>query len=459
MKRIFLAILVLNTTLIFSQDIYSELNLKKKQWVDSVYNSLSLEEKIAQLFINWVSPEQSDFEEIKKLVEVNKIGGLIFSIGTTKTHIDWLNKFQSISKTPLLVTMDAEWGPSQRLSDVFAHPWNMTLGAIQDNELVKSISKRMAEQNKALGINYNFSPSVDVNNNSKNPIIGNRSFGEDPDNVYRKAKAYIMGHKEAGVFTSVKHFPGHGDTDKDSHKTLPVISGNIERLNKVELYPFKKLIEDGVVESVMTAHLSVPSLDKRFPSSLSKKTINDLLINEYNFTGITVTDALDMKGVLQDPKINVDLRAFEVGNDIILMSTDVSKGIKLIEERLKKGKISMDRLSNSVKKILSLKARSNLDNFREISSKTILNKVNTSKDTLLYSRAMESAITLLKNKSYSLPLTDNKKYLHVSFGNDSDYLLNKLNKYVDVDSYNSKDYNQLFQNHMNIIYQTFLLLT
>lgn len=445
MKRIFLAILILNTTLIFSQDIYSELNLKKKQWVDSVYNSLSLEEKIAQLFINWVSPEQSDFEEIKKLVEVNKIGGLIFSIGTTKTHIDWLNKFQSISKTPLLVTMDAEWGPSQRLSDVFAHPWNMTLGAIQDNELVKSISKRMAEQNKALGINYNFSPSVDVNNNSKNPIIGNRSFGEDPDNVYRKAKAYIMGHKEAGVFTSVKHFPGHGDTDKDSHKTLPVISGNIERLNKVELYPFKKLIEDGVVESVMTAHLSVPSLDKRFPSSLSKKTINDLLINEYNFTGITVTDALDMKGVLQDPKINVDLRAFEVGNDIILMSTDVSKGIKLIEERLKKGKISMDRLSNSVKKILSLKARSNLDNLRKISSKTILNKVNTSKDTLLYSRAMESAITLLKNKSYSLPLTDNKKYLHVSFGNDSDYLLNKLNKYVDVDSYNSKDYNQLFQ--------------
>ena len=160
MKRIFLAILVLNTTLIFSQDIYSELNLKKKQWVDSVYNSLSLEEKIAQLFINWVSPEQSDFEEIKKLVEVNKIGGLIFSIGTTKTHIDWLNKFQSISKTPLLVTMDAEWGPSQRLSDVFAHPWNMTLGAIQDNELVKSISKRMAEQNKALGINYNFSPQL-----------------------------------------------------------------------------------------------------------------------------------------------------------------------------------------------------------------------------------------------------------------------------------------------------------
>ena len=181
-------ILIFNISFAFSQDIYSDLKETEKKWVDSVYSSLSLEEKVAQLFINWVSPEQSDFEQIRKLVEKDKIGGLIFSIGTTKSHIDWLNKFQSISKTPLLVSMDAEWGPSQRLSDVFAHPWNMTLGAIQDNSLVREISKRMAEQNKALGIHYNFSPSVDVNNNSKNPIIGNRSFGEDPVNVIRKLK-------------------------------------------------------------------------------------------------------------------------------------------------------------------------------------------------------------------------------------------------------------------------------
>ena len=361
-----------------------------------------------------------------------------------RQHIEWLNKFQAVAKTPLLVTMDAEWGPSQRLSDVFAHPWNMTLGAIQDNNLVKSISRRMAEQNKALGINYNFAPSVDVNNNSKNPIIGNRSFGEDPKNVYQKAKAYINGHKEVGIFTSVKHFPGHGDTDKDSHKTLPVINGNIKRLNEVELYPFKKLIDDGVVESVMTAHLSVPSLDKKYPSSLSKKTINNLLREEYKFTGITVTDALDMKGVLQDPHINVDLRAFEVGNDIILMSTDVSKGINLIAEKLKSGKIPMSKLSESVKKILSLKAKSNLDEIIEVSSENILERVNTPKDTLLYSRAMESAITLVKNSSKLLPLSKNKKYLHVSFGNESSYLFDKLRKYVEVDFYNSKDYNSLF---------------
>jgi beta-glucosidase-like glycosyl hydrolase/CubicO group peptidase (beta-lactamase class C family) len=439
-------ILLLNISFVFSQDIYSSLIQSEKKWVDSVYTSLTLEEKVSQLFINWVSPEQSDFNVIRKLVEEDKIGGLIFSIGTTNSHIEWLNKFQTIAKTPLLVSMDAEWGPSQRLTDVFAHPWNMTLGAIQDNSLVRDISKRMAEQNKALGIHYNFSPSVDVNNNSKNPIIGNRSFGEDPNNVYLKAKAYIQGHKDAGVFTSIKHFPGHGDTDKDSHKTLPVINGDIKRLNNIELYPFRRLIEDGLAESIMLAHLSVPALDKKYPSSLSYKTVNNLLRDDYEFNGITITDALDMKGVLQDPNINVDLRAFEVGNDIILMSTNVSQGVKLISESFKKGKISESRLSSSVKKILSLKAKSNLKNFKNISTENILSKVNTSKDTLLYSKAMRSAITLVKNTNNILPLTNNKKYLHVAFGENDrgDHLYDKMNKYLNVDTYTNDDITPLF---------------
>jgi beta-N-acetylhexosaminidase len=439
-------ILLLNISFVFSQDIYSSLIQSEKKWVDSVYTSLTLEEKVSQLFINWVSPEQSDFNVIRKLVEEDKIGGLIFSIGTTNSHIEWLNKFQTIAKTPLLVAMDAEWGPSQRLTDVFAHPWNMTLGAIQDNSLVRDISKRMAEQNKALGIHYNFSPSVDVNNNSKNPIIGNRSFGEDPNNVYLKAKAYIQGHKDAGVFTSIKHFPGHGDTDKDSHKTLPVINGDIKRLNNVELYPFRRLIEDGIAESIMLAHLSVPALDEKYPSSLSYKTVNNLLRDDYEFNGITITDALDMKGVLQDPNINVDLRAFEVGNDIILMSTNVSQGVKLISESFKKGKISESRLSSSVKKILSLKAKSNLKNFKNISTENILSKVNTSKDTLLYSKAMSSAITLVKNTNNILPLTNNKKYLHVAFGENDrgDHLYDKMNKYLNVDTYTNDDITPLF---------------
>ena len=403
MLRNFL-IFFFNITFVFSQSLYDNLNFLEKKWVDSIYSSLTTEEKVAQLFVNWVSPEQSNFDEIKKLVVEDKIGGLIFSIGTTKSHVEWLNKFQSLAKTPLLISMDAEWGPAQRLSDVFAHPWNMTLGAIQDESLVREISKRMAEQNKALGVHINFSPSVDVNNNSKNPIIGNRSFGEDPINVYRKAKAYIQGHKDVGVYTSIKHFPGHGDTDKDSHKTLPVISGNMKRLNNVELFPFKRLIEDGLAESVMLAHLSVPAIDKKYPSSLSYKTVGKLLREEYNFDGITVTDALDMKGVLQDPAINVDLRSFEVGNDIILMSTNVSLGVKLITDSYNRGKISEERLSKSVKKILSLKARSGLHNYKEIVPKNIIEKVNTPKDSLLYSKAMESSITLVKNSKEIMPL-------------------------------------------------------
>ena len=439
-------IILFNVTFVFSQNLYENLDLPEKKWVDSVYSSLTTEEKVSQLFVNWVSPEQSNFDEVKKLVVEEKIGGLIFSIGTTKSHIDWLNKFQSLAKTPLLISMDAEWGPAQRLSDVFAHPWNMTLGAIQDNSLVREISKRMAEQNKALGVHFNFSPSVDVNNNSKNPIIGNRSFGEDPFNVYNKAKAYIQGHKDVGVYTSIKHFPGHGDTDKDSHKTLPIINGNMNRLNNVELFPFKKLIDDGLAESVMLAHLSVPAIDKNYPSSLSSKTVSKLLREKYNFSGITVTDALDMKGVLQDPNINVDLRAFEVGNDILLMSTSVSSGVKVITDSYNKGRISEARLSRSVKKILSLKAKSGLNNYKEIIPKNILEKVNTPKDSLLYSKAMESAITLVKNNDEILPLSTNKKYLHVSFGknNNSEYLTNKMDMYVDIERFESDDYSSIY---------------
>ena len=439
-------IILFNVSFVFSQNLYENLDLLEKEWVDSVYSSLTTEEKVSQLFVNWVSPEQSNFEEVKKLVVEDKIGGLIFSIGTTKSHVEWLNKFQSLSKTPLLISMDAEWGPAQRLSDVFAHPWNMTLGAIQDDSLVREISKRMAKQNKALGVHFNFSPSVDVNNNSKNPIIGNRSFGEDPNNVYNKAKAYIQGHKDVGVYTSIKHFPGHGDTDKDSHKTLPVISGNMKRLNNVELFPFKRLIDDGLAESVMLAHLSVPAIDKNYPSSLSSKTVSKLLREKYNFSGITVTDALDMKGVLQDPNINVDLRAFEVGNDIILMSTNVSLGVKVITDSYNRGRISEARLSNSVKKILSLKAKSGLDNYKEIVPKNILEKVNTPKDSLLYSKAMESAITLVKNSDQILPLSTNKKYLHVSFGKtkNSEYLTNKMNLYVDIEKFENDDYSSIY---------------
>ncbi len=431
------------TSLLVSQEI--SLNNKSNQWVDSIYNSLSLEEKIGQLFVNWVSPEQSDFKQIEKLVVEDKIGGLIFSIGNPYSHIKWMNMFQSKTKTPLLIAMDAEWGPAMRLDDVFAYPWNMTLGAIQDNKIVKDISKRIAEQNKLLGIHYNFSPVVDVNSNPENPIIGNRSFGEDPENVYQKSKAYIIGHQEVGVMTSIKHFPGHGDTSQDSHKTLPEIRSNLKRLNEVELYPYKKLIDDNIVNSVMAAHILYPSLDKKNPSSISKKIINNLLKEKLGFKGIVVTDALDMQGVLQNPKINVDLTAFLAGNDILLMSTDVSGGIKAISEAYNKGKVTEERLSESVKKILTAKAKAGLVNNLPKSSASILTKLNTPKDTLLYSKAMESAITLVKNNNDKVQIDPDKKYLHVNFGEDGKAFYNQLNRINNIDSYDKDSYEYLYQ--------------
>ena len=432
------------TSLLVSQEISLNEN-SNNQWVDSIYKSLSLEERIGQLFINWVSPEQSDFEQIEKLVVEDKIGGLIFSIGNPHSHIEWMNKFQSRAKTPLLIAMDAEWGPAMRLDDVFAYPWNMTLGAIQDNKIIKAISKRIAEQNKSLGIHYNFSPVVDVNSNPENPIIGNRSFGEDPENVYQKAKSYIIGHQEVGVMTAIKHFPGHGDTSQDSHKTLPEIKSNLNRLNEVELYPYKKLIEDKIVNSVMAAHILYPSLDKKNPSSISKKIINNLLKDKLGFAGIVVTDALDMQGVLQNPKINVDLTAFLAGNDILLMSTDVSGGIRAISEAYNKGKISEERLSESVKKILKAKANSGLENYLPKSSESILAKLNTSKDTLLYSKAMESAITLVKNRNEKVQIDPDKKYLHISFGEDGTAFQNQLKKTNNIHAYNKDSYKSLYQ--------------
>ena len=431
------------TSFLVSQEI--SLYDKSNQWVDSIYNSLSLEEKIGQLFINWVSPEQSNFEQIEKLVVEDKIGGLIFSIGNPYSHVKWMNQFQSKAKTPLLIAMDAEWGPAMRLDDVFAYPWNMTLGAIQDNKIVKDISKRIAEQNKLLGIHYNFSPVVDVNNNPENPIIGNRSFGEDPENVYQKAKAYLMGHQEVGVMTSIKHFPGHGDTSQDSHNTLPEIKSNLNRLNEVELYPYKKLIKDNIVNSVMAAHILYPALDKKNPSSISKKIINNLLKGELGFDGIVVTDALDMQGVLLNPKINVDLTAFLAGNDILLMSTDVSGGIKAISEAYNKGKLTEERLSESVKKILRAKANAGLENYLPKSSESILTKLNTSKDTLLYSKAMESAITLVKNKNEKVQIDPEKKYLHIGLGEEGNDFYNQLNKTNNIDAFNNNSYETLYQ--------------
>ena len=267
---------------------------QQKQWVDSIYSTLSLDEKIGQLFIPMVYSKKDDqhFEEIKSLIQDNHIGGLIFSQGTPYKQTAWLNSFQSYSKIPLLVTMDAEWGVAMRLDSVVPFPWSMTLGASRDHEIIKKIGRRLGEQERLLGVQMSFSPVADINTNPLNPIIGNRSFGENPLKVAKQAVALMEGHHQAEILTSAKHFPGHGDTKQDSHLTLPKINFSKDRIESKELYPFKKLIENSV-SAVMVAHLNVPALTgSDSPASLSRKLVTGLLKEKLGFNGLVVTLSL-----------------------------------------------------------------------------------------------------------------------------------------------------------------------
>ncbi len=257
----------------------NENHIQQQQWVDSLYQGMTLEEKVGQLFMPMVFTERdsSHYHQTLNLIKQHKLGGLVFSLGGPVEQSQWLNSFQKVSKIPLLIAMDAEWGVAMRLDSVQPFPWPMTLGAIKDTTLLRSIGREMGKQEKRLGIHYSFSPVLDINTNPKNPIIGNRSFGASADRVIRQAMAVMKGHHQAGILTSGKHFPGHGDTAQDSHKTLPTVSFSADRIRQVELEPYRQLINNGL-SSVMVAHLNVPSLtEEGLPTSLSSEVIQKLL--------------------------------------------------------------------------------------------------------------------------------------------------------------------------------------
>lgn len=399
---------------------FNHKEIQSQQWVDSLYNQMTLDEKIGQLFMVMVFSEKDEnhFNAIKEQVENHHLGGLIFSLGAPVGQTQWLNRFQAMAKTPLLIGMDAEWGVAMRLDSVRPFPWNMTLGAIQDNHLVEEIGLRIGQQAKRLGVHINFAPDVDINTNPKNPIIGNRSFGEDKINVAKKGLAFMRGMHRAGVLSSAKHFPGHGDTAKDSHLDLPLIDFNKERLRSTELYPFQQLIDAGV-SSVMVGHLNVPALDVGVPSSLSKKIVDSLLIQKLGFKGLVITDAMDMGGAAEVAKVNsIDVAAFLAGNDIILIPSDLKKAIKKMKRAYRQGKITEKRLAHSVKKILHVKYKLGLSHFNPVSTVGLDKELNTQKDAYLIKKAMMEAITLLKGKE-QLPLQPTKKIGLLSLGDAS----------------------------------------
>ena len=393
----------------------------QQQWVDSTYGQLSFDEKIGQLFMVMAFSEQGKehFDAISKNIDENKIGGVIFSLGGPLGQTDWLNRFQKKSKIPLLIGMDAEWGVAMRLDSVQAFPWNMTLGAIQDDKLVQAIGYRIGEQAKRLGIHINFAPSVDINTNPKNPIIGNRSFGEDKVNVAQKGIAFMNGMHEAGVLSSAKHFPGHGDTATDSHLGLPSINFSSERIDEVELYPFKKIIQAGV-SSVMVAHLDIPALDAGIPSSLSQKTVQVLLQDSLKFKGLVITDALNMKGASGiSPKYGIDVAAFLAGNDILLIPNSVSTAIKKMKRAFKAKKFTEERLAVSVKKILKAKYLVGLNKYKPVSKENLSTDLNTIEDDYLIAKAMQAAVTLVQNKNNILPLSKEPTYGYLKLGDDT----------------------------------------
>ena len=417
----------------FFPETYAE-----NKWVDSVYNQMTFNEKVGQLFMVacYSNKDTIHTNAIEKLVRNYNIGGLIFFQGGPKRQARLTNKYQALSKVPLFIGIDAEWGLSMRLDSTFRYPFNMTLGAIKDLKLVEQVGVSMAKESKRLGVHFNFSPVLDINTNPKNPIIGYRSFGENKVNVTEHAIALMNGVQSQGVFSTGKHFPGHGDTSTDSHSTLPVVNATLDHIEKVELYPYKRMFDEGLV-SVMVAHLNVPSLEPRegYPTSISYSVVNNLLKEQLGFDGLIFTDALNMKGASNFKKPgDIDLEAFLAGNDILLFAENVPLAVEKISSGYRDGLISENRLAESVKKILHYKFKAGLNNYKPVEGINIHNDLNPRSNLDLQYQLYENAITVVKNQDAILPIKNlNQKIAYVKMGDDTNSsFVTTLNKYTEV---------------------------
>lgn len=409
----------------------------EKRWTDSIYSNMTLDEKLGQLFFaNAYSNKDSvHVNKVKELVSKYKIGGLIFFQGGPVRQAKLTNIYQSKAKVPLFIGLDAEWGLSMRLDSTYAYPWNMTLGAIQDLDLIEKVGRQMGSECKRMGIHFNFAPVLDINTNPLNPIIGNRSFGESKTNVTNRASAIMKGIQSQGVLCTGKHFPGHGDTAVDSHKALPTVSSTKEHLDEVEIYPYKQLFDEGLA-SVMVAHLNIPSLEpENIPSSASYNVVTELLQKQLGFEGLIFTDGLGMKGASNfKPVGELELAVLKAGNDIFLCPDDVPLALEKLRTFYEKGDITEERLAHSVKKILRYKFKAGLNKYKPIDL-NYLQKDLTSpdKDALQYN-LFENAATVLKNKRDILPIKNlNQKIAYVKLGEDANSaFVSTLKKYTEV---------------------------
>ena len=432
-----------------------DLDKKAVKYADSLYAKLSMDERIGQLYIValYTNKDQNHISGVRKLVEQERRGGIILMQDDAEQEIALVNEFQKKSRVPMLFGMDAEWGLYQRIKTAHKFPWAMTLGAIQDNNLVYEMASKIAEDAKKMGIYWNFAPVVDVNTNPKNPIIGNRSFGSDVQNVIAKSLAYAQGLQDNGVLAAIKHFPGHGDTDVDSHLDLPVVKHSLERLNKIELAPFKALM-DKKIGGAMIAHLYIPQLEKgkNIPASISYDIVTNLLKNKFRYEGLVITDALNMNAVAKKyPAGELDLRAFKAGNDVLLFSQDVPTGKKLIKEAIQKGEISEKRLEESVKKILKTKYLLGLQNLRPLSSEGINNVLNNDSHAKISEKLYANALTLLKDEKQLFPLREKEVYYLPLEEASHEAFLQELSKEIKVKKISFKEIQSIPENVVVII--------
>ena len=382
-----------------------------KTWADSIYEAMSIDQRVGQLImIRAHSNLGKEHEDgVRALIDKYEVGALCFFQGTPKRQIELTNDYQTRAKLPLLVAMDAEWGLGMRLKEsAMSFPKQLALGAIDDENLIYEMGREIGRQLRRVGVHLNFAPVVDVNNNKNNPVINTRSFGEGHKSVASKGTMYMMGMQEEGVLACAKHFPGHGDTDVDSHYDLPIINHNFNRLDSIELKPFHRLIARGV-NSIMVAHMHVPALDdqENMPSTLSYKTVTELLKNKMGFSGLIFTDAMEMKGVTKHFSAGeAEAKAIEAGNDVICLPQDVPKAIEAIKRYVEEGKIPQNRLAESVKKVLMAKYKLGLTSYIPISTENLQRDLFSPYAKKIVKNLKEQSITLVRDENKMLPVSE-----------------------------------------------------
>src|SRR5688572_4731050 len=405
MMKLFKAVLII--TLLFPVFASAQITkLSAQYWVDSVFKTLDNDQKIAQLMVIRAHSNLGADHIAKVTDDITKynVGGLCFFQGGPLRQANLTNFYQSIAKTPLMVTIDAEWGLGMRLDSVIKYPYQLTLGALDDPQLVYQMGVAVGMQCRRIGVHVNYAPVVDINNNPNNPVIGYRSFGEDKYKVAEMGVAYTKGMQAAGIMACAKHFPGHGDVAVDSHYDLPVINKTKQQLDSLELYPFKQLFKAGV-GSVMIAHLAIPAIDDEpnKPTSISRNNVTTLLRDEMYYEGLTFTDALEMKGVAKFyGGGEASVLALIAGNDMLCLPEDVEESIEAVEKAIKKKRLSWEDIDKKVRRVLYSKYQLGLSKPQVINTENLLADLNKQTD-YLRSRVAANVVTVMSNKEQMLP--------------------------------------------------------